>query len=175
MDVHVLYETCAGKHVVEFGVGGSTLILAQCAASVVSFDTDATWIDRTAHKLSKLENVTAVPQLRFSADVPEEIPQCDVLFIDGYGPHRKQWLKHFHKCKLMICHDSLGDTGSGPTLYHIMSDLFADKDIVELLDKTIYHYRSSNMVLTYKRDQPIKYVNWNISERDDNRHDPYAT
>lgn len=173
-DVLVLAEICTNKDVVEFGVGGSTLILSQCAKSLHSYDTDNTWIERVSGRLSKTHGLTCNPTLSLCTDVPDAIPTCDVLFIDGYGPHRLPWLlKHFDKCKTVICHDSLGDTGNGPTLYHIMADLFKRHELIGMLDTARFHYLDSNMVVIDKRQTPIVYKNWNITESGDNRKDPY--
>jgi hypothetical protein len=173
-DVRVLIELCDNKRVVEFGVGGSTLIIARIAKSLYSFDTSEEWINRTNSRLQKIDDLTCQPTISLTAGVPEDIPDCDVLFIDGKGEERYKWLKFFPKCKIIICHDSLGDTGgSGPTLYHVMAEIFQRMDCVEYLDKAIFHYHDSNMAVIYRRDEPLKYKNWNIDERE-NRLDPYA-
>jgi hypothetical protein len=173
-DVLVLVEVCTNKDVVEFGVGGSTLILSRCAKSLQSYDTDHIWLDRARNRLSKIHGKTCEPTLHHCNNVPDTIPICDVLFIDGYGPHRLQWLlKHFDKCKIVICHDSLGDTSDGPALYHIMAEMFRSHDMIQMLYAAKFHYLDSNMVVLEKRDAPITYRNWNITEKDDNRKDPY--
>jgi hypothetical protein len=157
-DVVVLVELCADRRVVEFGVGGSTLILARCASSLLSFDTDATWIKRTARRLTRIDDKTTEPVLVHERGIPVDIPDCDVLFLDGLGDHRWQWLKFFPKCRTLLCHDSLGDTGQGPTLYHIMAELFKDPALVSLLERADFHYKNSNMVVVYRRDQPLHYA-----------------
>lgn len=171
-DVRVLVEICSNKNVVEFGVGGSTLILAQCAASIVSYDTDISWIERTKHRIDTMEKIT-VPQFVHMPTVPESIPECDVLFIDGYGPHRCEWTRHFLRCKVMLLHDSLGDTGLGPTIDDLLSKIFTIREIVENLDLMKFHYLDSNMVVVYKRETPIRFLNWNTVE-DNNRKSPYS-
>lgn len=173
-DVLVLVEICTNKNVIEFGVGGSTLILSRCAKSLLSYDTDEEWINRISKRLSKIDDKTCEPVLKHTKALPKEIPTCDVLFIDGYGPHRSDWLiNHFDKCSIAICHDSLGDTGNGPTLYHIMSELFKHRDLLEMLDTARFHYLNSNMVVIQKRETRITYTNWNVVEKDDNRKDHY--
>jgi hypothetical protein len=54
-----------------------------------------------------------------------------------------------------------------------MAELFRDKDLVSLLDRAYFHYRDSNMAVVYRRDQPIHYQNWNVTEPH-NRLDPYV-
>lgn len=174
LDVKVLIELCADKRVVEFGVGGSTLILARIAKTLKSYDTSQLWIDKTQIKLEKiLSEIVSVPEFILTTGEEEDIEECDILFIDGNGEDRYKWLKFLPKCKVMICHDSLGDTGGyGPALYHIMSCLFKDMRLVEYLDKAYYHYMGSNMAVIYRREEPIKYENWNLTDKS-NRLDPY--
>lgn len=172
-DVAVLHELCMGKSVVEFGVGGSTLLLSRLATSLVSYDTDQSWIDKTRRRLREISDKTCSPDFRLITGTPAEIPTSDVLFVDGFGNIRWEWMKHFHTTKVLICHDSLGDTGGhGPTILNVMSALFKSMENVELLDKAFYHYRDSNMAVVFRRDKPIKYVNWNIAEPE-NRLNPH--
>lgn len=174
-DAVVLAELCQNKKVIEFGVGGSTLLIARVAKALESFDTDLGWLDRTRRRLDKLKpELTCLPQLRHTSGVPETIDDCDVLFIDGRGDDRFKWLKFFPKCQTLICHDSLGDTGgNGPTLYHVMAELFRDRASLEYLDHASFHHQGSNMVVVHRRREPIRYQNWNLTELE-NRLDPYA-
>lgn len=173
-DVHVLHDLCVDKHVVEFGVGGSTLILARCARTLITYDTDRTWLSRIQARIGCLNYKTTEPIFNHVTDIPESIPECDVLFIDGYGPQRAGWTTFFLKCTTMVLHDSLGDTGSGPTIDNLMSLLFKDKNIVEHLNKIYVHYNDSNCIVITRRPKPIKYINWNIVETE-NRISPYDT
>lgn len=176
LDARVLIELCNDKNVIEFGCGGSTLLIARVAKSLHSFDTSREWIDRTINKLNTISSeLSCDPQFTLIEDVAEDVAECDVLFLDGKGEDRYKWLKFFKKCNIMICHDSLGDTaGHGPALYHIMSDLFKDMESIELMDRAYFHYLDSNMVVIYRRSEPLKYNNWNIVEKD-NRKDPYES
>ncbi len=174
-DAAVLLELCQGKNVVEFGVGGSTLLIARVAQSLRSYDTSSEWLGRTAARIRKIEpELSCVPEFSHVAHVADDIQECDVLFIDGKGDDRFLWLKFFPKCKVLICHDSLGDTGGhGPTLYHVMGELFNNRLCVEYLDRADFHYKGSNMAVVYRRPEPIQYHNWNLTETE-NRLDPYA-
>lgn len=174
-DAEVLLELCRDKFVVEFGVGGSTLLIARVAQRLQSYDTSVEWLSRTAARIKKIEGeLSCIPEFSIVDDVADDIPECEVLFIDGKGEDRYKWLKFFPKCNIMICHDSLGDTGgNGPALYHIMAELFKNRECVEYLDRADFHYKDSNMVVIYSRPEPIRYHNWNLTETD-NRLDPYA-
>lgn len=173
LDVKVLIDECTDKNVVEFGCGGSTIIAAMCAKSVTSYDTDQVWVDRTLSKLSKLTGLSCTPTINTISSTPLDIPECDVLFIDGLGGMRSEWMQHFPKCKTMLIHDSLGDTGNGPTIYHVMSSLMLTHTNVQLLDKILFHHQNSNMVVVRRRAEPIYYQNWNETEPE-NRIDPYS-
>ncbi len=174
-DAEVLLELCQGKTVVEFGVGGSTLLIARVAKSLRSYDTSSEWLGRTAARIRKIEGeLSCIPEFTLVKDVADSIPECDVLFIDGKGDDRFKWLKFFPRCNVLVCHDSLGDTGGdGPTIYHVMAELFRDRACVEYLDRADFHYKDSNMVVVYSRPEPIQYHNWNLTETE-NRLDPYA-
>jgi hypothetical protein len=171
-DVVVLHELCQGGSVVEFGMGGSTLLISRIANSLTSYDTNQEWLDRTRKRLMAITDKTCEPDLHLISDTPSSIPECDVLFIDGLGDIRWEWMRHFRAAKVLVCHDSLGDTGgNGPTVYNMMGELFRSMENVELLDRAYYHYKDSNMVVVFRRDKPIKYVNWNAVETE-NRLDP---
>lgn len=174
-DAEVLLELCQDKAVVEFGVGGSTLLIARVASSLRSYDTSSEWLGRTAARIRQIEpELSCIPEFTLVKDVADSIPECEVLFIDGRGDDRFKWLKFFPRCNVLICHDSLGDTGGhGPTLYHVMAELFKDRDCVEHLERADFHYKDSNMVVVYSRPEPIKYQNWNLTETE-NRLDPHA-
>lgn len=174
-DAEVLLELCQGKHVVEFGVGGSTLLIARVAKSLHSYDTSSEWLGRTAARIRKIESeLSCIPEFTIVQAVADDIKECDVLFIDGRGDDRFKWLKFFPKCNVLICHDSLGDTGGcGPTLYHVMAGLFQNRLCVEYLYRADFHYKDSNMAVVYRRPEPIKFQNWNLIETE-NRLDPYA-
>lgn len=172
-DVRVLIELCTGKNVIEFGVGGSTLILAQVASKLTSYDTSQEWIDKTKKKLITKPSVkTCEPEFIHNPEIPNDIPECDVLFLDGEGYQRTGWLKHFPKCKVVISHDCRGETTDGPTAYHLIYPLFKNFELLQYVSRIEYAYLDSNMFVYYRREKPIVYENWNITETD-NRFDPY--
>lgn len=171
-DAIVLHELCRDASVVEFGAGGSTILLSQWAKNLVTYDTDETWLNRTRRRVLAIAEKCPTTFIH-EPNIPNDIPECDVLFVDGYGNHRNGWMKHFPRCKVMICHDSLGDTGGhGPTVYNVMNTLFADMNLVQQLKRAEFHYLDSNMVVVWRREVPISFVNWNSEP---NRLDPYAS
>ena len=163
-DVMVLASYCTNKNVVEFGVGGSTLIIARCAKSLMSYDTDQNWIDITSLRLSTISDKTCEPQLKLISQPPNDIEECDVLFIDGLGDHRDAWAKLFTRAKVTLIHDSLGVAGDYPVVYWVMKEIFNNIDSVGLLDKITFHCFDSNMVVVERRDSPLSFRNWNETE-----------
>jgi len=159
-DVVVLYELCLGKSVVEFGMGGSTLLISQIAKEFTSYETDQKWFDKTKGRLDLIDK-SCKPDLKMIYEVPDTIPTCDVLFIDGLGDHRLKWAKFLTSCDKMLFHDSLGDTGTVPTVHHMLSELLLTLDRVGWLDTIQFHYKDSNIVVINKRKEFIKFANWN--------------
>lgn len=172
-DVKVLFELCTNKNVIEYGVGGSTLILAQIAKTLICYDTDINWINTTAKRLQNINNKTCNPELNYITQTPHELPESDIIIIDGHGDTRHEWAKHLPTTKQLLFHDSLGSTTTQPTIYHITTQLFTNMTLIENLDTAKFHYKDSNYLLIIKRETPIKYVNWNETETE-NRLNPYS-
>ncbi len=160
-DVRLLYEFCQGKTVVEFGCGGSTVLLAQFAAKVSSYDTDRDWINRTARRLEREPKPDhARPTLtHYTSFPPRELPKADVYFIDGYVPDRVRWVKLAIEERLtetIVVHDSRSSAMSdiGPMLTY---------PLTMSLRSLTYHLDGSNM-LVIRAGAPVEYVNWNAAE-----------
>lgn len=60
-DAVVLVNLCAGRSVVEFGMGGSTLLLARCAKELSSYDTDLEWYEITECRIAQIPDKTCKP------------------------------------------------------------------------------------------------------------------
>jgi len=168
-DVINLCRLCDGKRVVEFGMGGSTLLLARCCATLDSYDTSEEWYNRITAKVSQIPNKTCEPKLTLGEQVPEDIPSCDVLWIDGCDAHRGLWLeKFFDKAPLIIVHD-----GRRPwdvsQVFEVVRPNFSRVKTLHI------NYDESNLLLIEKRLSPLEWENWNVTERDDNRANPWAS
>ena len=114
-DVVALTLLCRGKNVVEYGVGGSTIILSQIAKSVVSFDTKEIWVERTKEFLKQIPNKTCEPEFRpilkekFNGSSVKGIGfPCDIVFSDGWAAMRGHFILEFwkHISECAIAHDS---------------------------------------------------------------------
>ncbi len=94
-----LLERYAGRarNVLEFGVGGSTQILAQSVregATLVSLDTDPSWIDITRERLRKLGVAERCRLLEYEGWLPAVTafaPRFDLIFDDGVDHLRRQF------------------------------------------------------------------------------------
>lgn len=155
-DVLVLVAECSGQSVVEFGVGGTTLILARCASSLSSWDTDAGWIEGTRRRLSQMPAglKSCEPSLALSPGVPDEVPECGVLWVDGLSGQRTEWcVRHFPRCRTLLLHDSrrLGAWTTTGKLLEVHGPW---------VDSVHMHAGDSNVCVVRRRAKPAEYVNW---------------
>ena len=157
---------CNGRDVVEFGMGGSTLLLSRCAKSLLSFDTQKHWFDVTELRLNQIPEKSCEPQLVLSPEIPQNIPACDVLFVDGLDYQRVEWVKRFHdRSKVLIVHDSRSPVITLPILAAIAPSFLK-------LYALYFHIGNSNLLIMVFREEPIAYENWNHTEIGDRRASP---
>jgi hypothetical protein len=159
-DVRLLHKLCAGKSVVEFGCGGSTVLLGSFASRVISYDTDPSWISRTASRLSREPGHTCA-ELRQCQEgvVPDGLPPADVYFIDGWCPDRPKWVREVvlqGLTTLLVYHDSR--SGEMTTLASALV-----YPVTLCLRSVEYHVEDSNMAVM-QCGEGVKYVNWNEAE-----------
>ena len=71
--------------ILEFGVGGSTHIFAQCKPQeLVSLDTDPEWIKMTEARLGQLSDITEPQMMPYSAGLLHTASRSyDLVFVDG--------------------------------------------------------------------------------------------
>ena len=75
-------------HILEFGVGGSTQIFAQCRPiKLVSVETDPAWVKRTSENLSKINSECVMPQFT-PYDLFRYEGVFDLVFVDGVPDKR---------------------------------------------------------------------------------------
>ena len=174
-DVVVLTQLCRNKTVVEFGIGGSTILLSQVAKKVISYEHDQAWIDKTQPKVG--ENV----EIRLIAKDPQVVEgigeECDVLFDDGHSLLRAPFLLEFWPFikECAILHDARM-TYAGNCIKKFI-DAFTiknepsktnpglpDNPFTGSLKSIDWCLLESNMVVMNKRNCTLKYENWKISE-----------
>jgi len=157
-DVIQLVKWCKGKNVCEFGMGGSTLLLARCAKSLRSYDSNKKWYDITAKRISQIPDKTCEPILICNdGHPPSDFVGYDVLWVDGVNNLRPEWIKLANKCKVVIIHDSRRP-GDWQRTMHAISSHF-------LKLKTIHcHIENSNLIIFEMRNTPVAWENWNRTE-----------
>jgi SAM-dependent methyltransferase len=159
-DVRVLYSLCRNKSVVEFGCGGSTVLLANFAASVVSYDTSQDWIERTKYRLAQ-EKKHACRGIYWYSSVPapSEMPRADVYFIDGVPDLRAQWVSAVIERRLaetIIIHDSRSQ------IMDSIASCFTYPAVLSL--RTLEYHADGSNLLVIRLGQPVVYENWNLTE-----------
>jgi hypothetical protein len=162
-DVVELCRICGGKIVVEFGMGGSTLILARCAAFLYSYDTEDSWLSATKARIDSIEDKTARVHLYSSPSIPAEVPECDVLWVDGLFSQRAEWIRqHGKRGKVVVVHDCR----RYHDVIHALEGALSFWAWVERIDSCP---GGSNLMVITRREKPMRYEDWNETEKDDNR------
>jgi hypothetical protein len=175
-DVVELVRMCRGKRVVEFGMGGSTLILMRCARSLDSYETDPHWHCLTAHRMKQVKDKTCEPTLMLSPDTPSDIPECDIIFVDGLSSKRDEWMRLWRRTReAVVLHDS-----RVPATWRSVMELLRDEESGTWVEGIDFHVNQSNLLVVRKRPEPVAYENWNITEASDTRipasqHNFYGT
>lgn len=158
-DALILEQYAACNEVLEFGSGGSTQIFAQRAESVVSIETDPTWVKRTEDNLALLDN--AVPVRFVPYDLFNYQGNFDVIFVDGVPDKRLDFAKHAWSCLksggCMIFHDTRRFEYFREAAWIIQ--LHFDE-----ISRVDINKDESNMTVIGKRIKPLPYENWNETE-----------
>jgi len=163
-DAIELCRICDGRDVVEFGAGGSTLLLARCAASLHTWDTSEDWLGGTGRRVSQIPDRTCDPAFTLSATVPDDVPDCDVLWVDGFSGQRRAWAaRHLPRAaECVILHDSRKSVAWGALAEVVRKHALR----IRRIDM---HPDESNLIVIWTRREPLEYENWNGTERGDSR------
>lgn len=149
----------ASKSILEFGIGGSTQIFAQCLPDkLVSVETDANWVEATINKLSLIENKTSPVIQDYNASIDGDY---DLIFVDGVDQLRLPFAKKtWEKLKVggvMIFHDTRREIDFVNSI-RLAKAYFNEIDFIEVNAKAS-NGKSSNMTVIKKKElEP--YVNW---------------
>lgn len=163
-DAHILVRYAAGAHsILEFGVGGSTQLLAQAMphdAAFLAVDTDPAWIARTERNLGKLgvrERCTFKTYEEWSAS---PLGVYDLIFVDGIDHLRRPfaldtWTR-LVTGGAMLFHDTRrpGDVANALA---VVQQYFPEVRDVHL------NQHSSNITAIVKKTSET-YVNWSHVE-----------
>lgn len=176
-DVVVLTQLCRDKVVIEFGIGGSTILLSQIAKKVITYEHDEAWIEKTKPKLN---NKVEIRLIEKKVEVIDGLGEpCDVLFNDGHSLFRAPALLEFwpHIREHALLHDSRM-TYAGNCVKRFIDGFIVknepsktnpglpDNPYTGSLETLHWNYLESNMVVMKKRNCTLKYENWKISEED---------
>ena len=151
------------KHILEFGSGGSTQIMAQCGAnSIISIETEASWIDLTTKRLSQLTTDTQVTFMGYTTEFDREF---DLIFVDGLWAHRFEFAtnvwKYLKPTGVMIFHDTRRDFDFANAV-DVAKVFFNEISQIDV-NAPATDSASSNMTVLHKK-LPEPYVNWNDTE-----------
>lgn len=159
-DVRVLYKYGCDKNVIEFGCGGSTVLLSLFVKSVVSYDTSPDWIARAKRRLEKEAAHNCKGIHLCGRSVPPNLPKADVYFVDGLDALRAPWAAAAVDRELapvVIIHDSR----RALTMNAIAAVLIHPRTLK--ISSVDYHADESNMIVIHTRPA-LKYENWNLTE-----------
>lgn len=169
------------KRVLEFGVGGSTHLLAQCKPDVlISLDTSKEWLDITNIKLAKIKDKTNV-NLHEYADlqniIDSQTEPFDLIFDDGIDELRLEFAKKTWNSLavggIMLFHD----TRRQQDVANVLNTVLAFHEEVNGITLNIGDSfgNTSNMSAIVKK-VPEPYVNWNFNEgRPEESYHAYLT
>ena len=163
------YVSCA-KAVLEFGVGGSSQIIAQSipeGAKFVSIDTDSSWIEITRERLGKLgvqDRCHFLPYEGWMLGAMDVSPLFDLIFDDGADRLRcpfalESWVV-LAPGGYMLFHDTrrLRDFAN---VAWVMQSFFEEVEAV-YCNQPVDGVSSNISAIKKKAREP--YVNWNDSE-----------
>lgn len=146
------------KTILEFGVGGSTQIFAQCKPQkLVSVETDPRWVQITQQRLKQLVDVTEPIFFEYGKHPQDTF---DLIFVDGVDHLRKQFAidtwQQLVIGGVMVFHDT-----------RRFQDFVNAAWVAQLFFKEIsrieVNVNNSNMTVIHKQQyQP--YENWNYAE-----------
>ena len=170
-DAGLLERYAAGaRNVLEFGVGGSTQILAQslpAGAKLVSVETERSWIDVTRDRLGKLgvqDRCLFLEYEGWKAVATEITPRFDLIFDDGVDHLRRPFAldswELLEPGGFMLFHD----TKRFPDFVNVawvMQSFFEEVEDV-YCNQRLGAFTSNISVIKKKARDP--YVNWNHSE-----------
>lgn len=185
-DVVVLTLLCRGKDVIEFGIGGSTILLSQVANKVITYEHDIAWIDKIKPRLGNNCEIRLIDKDKAEQSIKGIGESCDVLFNDGHSLLRAPALLEFwpHIKEYAILHDGrmpyAGNclkkfidafTIKNPKVDEPGFDAskanpgLADNPYTGSLEAVYWNYLESNMVVMKKRNCTLLYENWKITEK----------
>lgn len=151
------------KTILEFGVGGSTQVMAQCGADHIRcVDTDPEWVKITADRLKQIDNPAPV---MFSSYTTNFAEQYDLILVDGVDHLRRQFAidtwQYLRTGGVMLFHDTrrFQDFQNAAWVAQLYFNEISSIDV----NTQASNGCSSNITVLHKKTlEP--YVNWNHTE-----------
>lgn len=165
-DILAMYAT-KHAHVMEFGVGGSTQIIAQCMPkTLISIDTDTGWIARTKENLALLEFKSDVTFGHYS-ETPVLVTDktFGMVLVDGVDHLREDFAKFAWRFidinGVMLFHDTRRPADFS-NVAEVAKHFFNEISLIEV-NARASNGKSSNITVLHKKvHEP--YENWNVVE-----------
>ena len=156
----------SSSRILEFGVGGSTQVIAQSippSTTFISIDTSGEWIERTRENLRRL-GVEGRCKMLLYKDWPATSGPFDFIFDDGEGSYRREFaMKTFPLLSVggvMLFHDTRR-LDYFQNVLAVMEAFFEEIEHVHLNERS--SGVSSNITVIRKKKKE-SYVNWNIGK-----------
>jgi predicted O-methyltransferase YrrM len=155
------------KTILEFGVGGSTQLFAQCKPELLCcVETDPAWVELTKTRLAKIADKT--DPVFFLYGISPRIDQgdeFDLIFVDGVDHLRLEFaIKHWPclaENGVMIFHDTRREQDFKNAAW-VAQMFFNEIEHIEINTKASNGKNSNITVIHKKAYEP--YVNWNYEE-----------
>jgi predicted O-methyltransferase YrrM len=150
------------QHILEFGAGGSTQIMAQGPASILSIETDLNWIEKTKRNLNKINPNHKVEFRNYTTEFNREY---DLIFIDGVDHLRRDFgintWKYLKIGGVMIFHDTrrFPDFQNASHVANLYFNEISKMDVNATASDGI----SSNMTVIHKKIKET-WINWYYSK-----------
>lgn len=147
-------------HILEFGVGGSTQIFAQCQPiKLMCVDTDAGWIERTKNNLSRITSPFTAPSFA-PYDLFKFEGVYDLIFVDGVPDKRLDFAMRawpiLDTSGRMVFHDTRRFEYFREAAW-VMQSFFNEVRCVDI------NLNDSNLTIIEKGPARV-YENWNLTE-----------
>lgn len=155
------------RRILEFGVGGSTQLFAQCKPELLySVETDPEWVGLTRKRLDLISDKTnPVFFLYNSVDQIIKEPIYDLIFVDGVDDMRLDFaIKTWNALKVggvMLFHDTRRPQDFKNAAW--VAQLFFNEISRMYINMPASNGVSSNITILVKK-QFEPYVNWNYAE-----------
>jgi spermidine synthase len=150
------------QSILEFGSGGSTQLLAQFNATIVSVETDANWIALTKQRLAQIINAQPVTFVDYTTEFDQ---QFDLILVDGVDHLRRDFAietwKYLTVGGVMLFHDTrrFQDFQNAAWVAQLYFNEISSIDVNALASNGV----SSNITVLHKKGYE-PYVNWNDLE-----------